>query len=133
MPAVAAELLLQSVVGPRQIRVREAMEKPRPVAVRDLEEMADRPSQSAGTPLIAGHRPQEAGKPSPHFDATGFAAVVQNACRSMYPGESGLHVRPQRRRFLEPAIDETFQAVEFFREPLFSATRSRLREMAVRR
>jgi hypothetical protein len=44
----------------------------------------------------------------------------------MHPAKSGLHVRPQRRRFVQTTIHQAFQPVEFFGEPLFAATRSRL-------
>ena len=82
---------------------------------------------------MAGHGPEKTGKTFSDFTAGGFRWIVQGLCRFMHPGKSGLHTRPQRGSFVQAAIYQTLQAVEFFREPLFSATRSRLSEMVARR
>lgn len=75
---------------------------------------------------MAGHGPEKTGKMSANHAASGVLWVIQNLSRFMDPTKSSLYARPQRRRFVQTAINQVFQPVEFFREPLFAATRSRL-------
>ena len=100
VPTVAAELLLQRVVGARQVGIVVAVEKPRPVAARNLDEMGDCPCQLTGLPSMAGHSPEMTGKTFSDFTAGGFRWIVQNPRRFVHPGKCDLHTRPQRGSFL---------------------------------
>ena len=114
VPAIAAKLLFDSVVGSWQVPIVVAVEKPWPVAPRDLEEMTDGWLQVAGASSMAVHGSQETGQPPTHFVACHFLRVVQNLRCSMHPIESRFHAGPQRRGFLQPAIDQAFQSLQFF-------------------
>lgn len=133
VPTVTAELLLQSVVGPRQVGNLITVKEPRPVAARDLDEMDDGLFQLPGLLPMARHGAEKAGKAFPNVFAGGLLRIVQNLRRFVDPSESNSYTRPQRSRFAQSTINQVLQAREFFREPLFSATRSRLVEIAVRR
>ena len=122
VPPVAAELLLQGVIGSRQVGIVVAVKKPRPVTARDLDEMDDSRLQIARTLLMKGHGSQQACQRPPNVAARGFLWILQDLCRFMHPTESRSHARPQRRRFGQATINQAFQPIEFFREPLFAAT-----------
>lgn len=59
--------------------------------------------------------------------------VPQNVCGLPHPGIDQLQRRPQAFRSLEACFQQSLQSLQFFGEPLFSATRSRLVAIAERR
>ena len=100
VPTVAAELLFQSVVGTWQVGIIIAVEKPRPITTRNLDEMGKCLFQLTGLPSMAGHGPEKTGKTFSDFTAGAFRWIVQNLRRFVHPGKADLHTRPQRGRFL---------------------------------
>ena len=125
--AVAAEELFQVVVGPRQVRHLVAVEQARPVAAADPHEVSRRPRQRpqprrmprssppAGRPTAAAPPRPGPGRSSPRMCA---ARHTQAYIRAM----AGHSVAVASR----PAAEQLPQPLQLGREPLFSATRSRL-------
>src|SRR3972149_3747161 len=64
---------------------------------------------------------------------TRLLAIAKNFRGARDPRKRALDAGPMGCRFVQAAVDELLQFLELAREPLFSATRSRLWEMCVNR
>jgi hypothetical protein len=88
------EILFQGIVGAGQIGHLIAVEEPRPIAARDLEELVQRRGQRPRCLAMAYHRAEEATQPVPDSRRVLLVDVVQDMGGSMDPAKGTGHVRP---------------------------------------
>src|SRR3990170_557581 len=95
--------------------------------------MVYRPGQFTRLLAITQHRSQQAAEPAADGCRRRLLGVGKNLRGLMAPRKPTPAAGPMRCRFVQAAVDQLLQFLELAREPLFSATRSRLWEMCVNR
>ena len=124
--ALGAEQLLKAVVGPRQARHGAAVEQPGAIAAGDLGKVVDGGRQRAGQILVPVHGPDQPVEAAADSGGVLTLVVAQHPRCRMHPGIGALHIRPERRRALQAAVDQLAQPRERCRKPPFTSTRSKL-------
>ena len=132
--ALRAEQLLEIVVGPRQARHGVAVEQSWTVAPGHLGEMLYGQSQRSGPIAMAMHSRDQAVKTATHHDGSLTLVVAQHSGCGVHPGVGPLDIRPECRRALQTAADQSSEPRKLRRrEPPFASTRSRLSATASNR
>ena len=124
--ALRAKLMLEVIVGARQIRNSVAVEQPGAVAAGHLAEMVDSAAEAARAVTVQGHGAEQSVEAALHRGRILGSMVVQDVGRLVHPRIDPLDVGPQRGGLRKTALDQSLQARERRRAPPFSATRSRL-------
>jgi hypothetical protein len=126
MVALGAKLMLEVVVGARQIRDRVAVEQPRTVATGDLAEVVDGAAETARAVTVTEHGANHSVEAALHRGSLLGLRIGQDVGRLVHPRIDPLDVGPQPGRLLQATLDQILETRERRRAPPFSATRSRL-------
>jgi hypothetical protein len=124
--ALRAELMLQIIVGARQVRNAVAVEQAGAIAAADFAEVLDRLAQVTGAVAMADHGAHQPVETALHRGGVLGVMVVQDMGGFVHPRIGALDVGPQRRRLRQAVVDQLLQLRKRRRGPPFSATRSRL-------
>src|SRR5215831_12403664 len=131
--AMRAKVLLQVVIGPRQLRDLIAMEQAWPVTARNLEEVRQRRGERPGGSLVPRHRAQQAAQATLHSRSCALLFIGEDVGSPIDPAIGDAHGGPQGGGRRQAPLEDTLQPSEgLWQGPLFS-TRSRLSAMAPRR
>src|SRR5262245_60139971 len=133
MIAIGAKKLLQLIIGAGQIGNVIAMKQAWPVAAADLQKVPHGGCEGPGFGCMLPHGPEQSLEPLLHRSPWLLGVIGQNVRGAMDPAISHPHLRPQRRRRIQPTPQDRLQAPEGLSECPPCAVRSRHRVMAVRR
>src|SRR5262249_27713068 len=129
---VAAEQLLQVVVGPREARGVVAVEQPWPVPPADLQEVIHRGGQLADGIPVPPHRPHRPAQPRPDR-RTGRALRPEDVGRLVHPAVGPADQPPQPGRRGQRPVDEPLEPAQLGREPPCAPARPMLPLIALSR
>src|SRR5215467_8023800 len=133
MITIGAKKLLQVSIGPGQMREARAVKQAGPVAPADLQKVPYRGCEAPGFGLMLPHGSEQPVQPPLYSSPWLLGVIMQDVRGAMHPALGHPHLRPQRRRRVQPPSQDRLQAPERLGQgPLFS-TRSRLRAIALRR
>lgn len=131
--ARGAEVLLQSIVGARQVGHVITRKETGPVTGADLEEVRHGWLHGAERGLIAAQLVEQGRQASSNLVARGFVGVGEQVGGALDPLIGGPDGRPERGRRREPLSDQRLESPQFGRQPPFSVSRLREASIAVSR
>lgn len=99
MVAMGAKELFEVVIGAGQLRAIITMERPRPIAVRDLAEVGEHGAQGRSAEVLgACHSPEQSAEASFDTRAIECIGIGQNVGRTLHPGICCPHQGPEQSR-----------------------------------
>ena len=131
--ALRAELMLEVVVGARQIRHGIAVKQPRTITAGDLAELVDGLAQAARTIAVAGHGTHQAVEAALNRSRILVLMVVQDVRGLMDPFVGPFDVRPERGGLFQAMLDQAPATARAAAGPPFSVTRATLSATASNR